>query len=129
MKGNSWILFIGVILILIGSYALCRTLVNFVAFPKYPTTGVLTFNFSGYQAYSQREEDCSIPVTYYTEDGKSTRKPTDEEKEQDKISEQRCLSSVAEAREAAKVNDISQSSLFLFLGVGVIVFRKFFLQS
>lgn len=128
MKGNSWILFVGVLLLLIGIYAFSRTIINMVAFPKYPNTGVLSMNFSGAPPYSQREEDCIYSRLYYKDDGQTTRPPTVEEKAQDTTDEKKCLSSVAEGRETAKVNDISQSTLFLFLGIGVLLFRKFFLK-
>ncbi len=127
-KTNTWITFIGVILLLIGIYASVRTVINLKAFERYPQEGVVSFSFGGQPAYYQREEDCSYPRTYYDVTGQKTRPPTDEEKEQEKRDQKNCLSSVKDARERAKVNDISQSLLFLFLGVGVLTTRKIFFK-
>ena len=124
-KSHSWILFIGIFLILIGLYATGRTVINILAFPKYPTTGVLNISMMGIAPYEQREEDCYYPQTYYDIEGK-LRTATPEEKEQEKVNEERCLSSVKSSREATKANDISQSVLFLFLGTGVLIARKKF---
>lgn len=128
-KTNTWITFIGVILVLIGIYGSVRTIVNLKAFERYPQEGVLNFTLGMMQTYyPQREEDCSYPRTYYEANGQKTRSATDEEKAQEKRDEKNCLTGVKEARERAKVNDISQSLLFLFLGVGVLVSRKIFFK-
>ena len=128
MNSNSWILCIGVLLLLIGIYALSRTIINIVAFPKYPTTGVISINFSGVSPYTQKEGDCTYLRMYYKDDNKTTRLPTEEEKAQENLEIKNCLASVTEVRDEAKVNDISQSTLFLFLGIGILLFRKFFLK-
>lgn len=127
-KTHAWITFIGVILFLVGVYAAVRTGINLTLFDKYPQTGVITLNFSGTPPYYQREQDCSYPRAYYSADGRITRQPTLEEKEQEKRDTQSCLEGVAEARQTAKINDISQSLLLLFLGVGVLVARKIFFK-
>ncbi len=123
-----WITFIGLILVLIGLYATARTTINLVAFEKYPQGGVLPTNFSGVPQYFQQERDCNYPQTYYTADGKTTRPATPEEKENAKTQQQNCLEGVKEGRNQAKINDISQSLLFLFLGAGVLVSRRIFFK-
>lgn len=127
-KANTWITFIGVVLLLIGVYATVRTAINLKLFDKYPQTGVLVFNFGGQPIYSQREEDCFMPRIYYKVDAQTVRPSTPEEKEQEKRDQKSCLSSVSESRNTAKVNDISQSLLFLFLGIGVLATRKIFFK-
>jgi hypothetical protein len=126
-KANTWVTFIGVVLLLIGIYATVRTAVNLVAFEKYPSTGVLTLNFSGMPAYMQREQDCFYPMTYTTPNG-APRAATADEKENEKKQQEICLSGVADARENAKVNDISQALLFLVLGAGVLISRRIFFK-
>lgn len=126
---NTWITFIGVILLLIGIYGTTRTIVNLKVFEKYPQTGVLSLNLGGYgTTYYQREEECTYPRTYYTMDGLKVRPPTPQEKEQEKTDIRNCLTGVFEARQSAKINDISQSFLFLFLGIGVLVTRRIFFK-
>lgn len=128
-KTNSWITFIGIILLLIGLYASVRTIVNLKAFDKYPQEGVISFSFGGMMPpYYQREQDCTYVRTYFEINGQKTRPATDEEKAQEKRDTESCLSGIEDARERAKVNDISQSLLFLFLGVGVLVSRKIFFK-
>ncbi len=125
-KVSAWVLFIAIILLLIGIYGGVRTGVNLLFFPKYPTSGVLSMNFVGFPVYNQNEEDCAFPQTYFTADGKTSRPATPEEKEQEKINQQNCVRSAIQARESARINDISQSILFLFLGTGLIFSRRFF---
>lgn len=130
-RPNAWVTLIGLVLTLIGIYGSARTVVNLVAFPKYPTAGVLTFNFMGSGMYYPREEDCMMQVGMdivpypgetalaLSAEDKSLRK------EQEKKQQEICMSGVVVAREQAKVNDMSQSLLFLFLGGGVLVARKY----
>lgn len=75
--------------------------------------------------YTQREQDCLYPLTYYEVDGK-IRPGTKEEIERDTAQQQICISGVAETRNTAKVNDVSQSLLYLILGAGILVFRRLF---
>ena len=125
-KLGSWILVVGVILLLVGFYSAARTIINLTLFDKYPTTGVLTINFSGIPPYMQREEDCKYPQLYYNLDGKSTRPSTTEERAVEKQNQENCIRTVTQTRESAKANDISNSVLFLFLGTGIIVVYRFF---
>lgn len=129
-KTNQWILFVAVMLILFGIYGSVRTIINMVAFDKYPQEGVYPalpiLSSRDYVPYYGREADCTLyPMIYYTKDG-ATRPATEEEKIQEKKQQENCLEQVRESREKAKINDISQSVLFLFLGAGVLIFRKMF---
>lgn len=127
-RAPTWFTFIGLMLVLIGLYASARTGVNLFAFEKYPQGGVLSFSFGGMPApYFQQEKDCGYPMTYFDNAGK-VRQGTPEEKSNEKMQKQQCIDSVIEARNQAKINDISQSLLFLFLGVGVLVTRKIFFK-
>jgi len=134
-KDRPWLFFIGVVLILIGIYGTLKTTVNFAAFDKYPTGGVMAFSFlssSATEQYHPREEDCQTnyyvyPTIYYQADNVTSREPSAAEKQQMEVQEQQmpiqlanCISGVGEARDAAKMNDISDSLLFLLLGVGVL---------
>ena len=64
-------------------------------------------------------------MIYYKNDGQTTREATREEKERDEHQEKVCLEGVRQSRATAKVDDIAQSLLFLFLGGGVLVTRRF----
>ena len=124
-KPHQFITLIGLILLLIGIYASARTIINFVAFPKYPSGGVLSPTFMGVPYIGPREEDCILYPPVYSEPGIAfTEEQKTEMKEQAKMQQQSCISSAKDAREQAKVNDISQSILFLVLGGGVLALRK-----
>lgn len=122
-----WVTFIAIVLLLLGIFGAVRTAINMMAFEKYPSTGVYAFSFMMPGFYGPREQDCTYPQPYFTPDGKS-RTPSKEEKEQEKIMKQNCLDGVREAREQAKINDMSQSALFLTLGLGLLVTRKRFFR-
>jgi hypothetical protein len=123
MKENKISYFVSVlalIFVLLGVYGAIRTTLNFYLFDKYPSGGVLSFN----NYYGEREEDCAYPMTYYGVEGKPREATADEEKmaiEQKEI----CLSRVAKSRETAKVNDISVSLFYLFLGTGIFIGKRF----
>ncbi|MBI5412759.1 hypothetical protein HZA42_00225 [Candidatus Peregrinibacteria bacterium] len=97
-------------------------------FDKYPATGIYSFSLFGSSCqqpmYQQREQDCLYPITYYKQDGITIRPGTEEEIKRDTAQQQLCVSGVTEARGNAKVNDISQSLLYLILGAGILVSRK-----
>lgn len=113
--------FIGIVLLLIGIYSAVKTTVNFLAFEKYPIdNGFLSFAFSPYRS----ETECSNPQKYYTNDGQE-RAATEQEKQDAKVQEKSCLSQVQDSRKSAKTNDISASILYLFLGAGILLTRKF----
>lgn len=140
---NQWLVFIGFILLLTGIYGIARTTINLIAFDKYPQEGVypplpfLSQSASVYPGpYSyQREADCLAnfvyyPYPYYKPDG-TPRPATKEEKEQQEqqkqqleIQKQNCLDGIAESRDKAKINDLSQSLLLLFIGAGVLASKK-----
>ncbi|OGK19999.1 hypothetical protein A2866_06335 [Candidatus Roizmanbacteria bacterium RIFCSPHIGHO2_01_FULL_39_8] len=108
----SFLTTLAVLLLLLGIFASARTIVNFLLFSKYPTTGVITLNFSGVPTYSgPREDDCES-ISSYPGDQSSAASI--------KMQKDSCLSSVRDTREAAKTNDISTSVMFLFLGGGLL---------
>src|SRR2546425_513880 len=118
-KDRPVVLLIGLVLLLTGLYGTARTVVNVIAFEKYPLGGVLNFTlpWSGSTPYVnlQREGDCAtnyyyLPPTYYQADNVTPRPPTDIEKQQAEVQKQQtamqlanCVSGVKEARDAAKV--------------------------
>jgi len=124
-KSGSVIALIGLVLLLVGIYASVRTTINLIFFEKYPVNGVLTINIGAYPPYySQREEDCQYPMSYFTPNGEP-RPATDDEKSYEKKQLEICLSGVAQARESAKINDVSMAGLFLLLGIGVLVGKRY----
>ncbi len=140
-KPNAWITLIGFVLLLIGLYSSIRTAVNLIVFPKYPTVSVLSFGSAGF--YGPREEDCMIYPPPFTDEIVATgntsinvgletieeKKQLMEQKkmmeDQAKKQQEACISGAVQMREQTKVNDISQSLLFLFLGGGVLLVRKY----
>ena len=155
----GWSGLIGILLVLAGLYGSVRTAVNLLLFPKYPSTGAFTLNFSGVAFYGPREEDCemsyfgsseisivpdaeseilrevsiapdaesetlsqvSIPPEAKTEiPGEETKNINNQERMM-----QSCLKGVSETRQQVKINDISQSVMFLVLGGGILATRKY----
>lgn len=127
-KFPTWVTFIGFILVLLGVYGSLRTAINLTLFARYPATGVYVLNFMGMPYYQQREEDCeNIPTIYPPSD---VQIPIEDFSKEESIKDQEkqklfCLGTVKDSRQQAKINDISQSLLFLFLGTGVMVSRKY----
>jgi len=118
----TWISFIGVIFLLLGIYASFRVILNLTMFAEYPTSGVLSvLPGTTPPFYGPREEDCKMMIP------PPAPIPGDTTSMKDfAIQKQSCFDSVKVAQEQAKVNDISQSALFLFLGAGVLYSRKRF---
>lgn len=122
-SSHPWITFIGIVLLLIGIFASVRTLYN-TTMMAYPQSGVLYFNMSGMAPYYQRASDCIQNQPYYGADG-AVRESNAEEKKQQMLTQENCLKGVADAQHQAKTNDIGTSVFFLFLGVGVLLSRRF----
>ncbi|HEY4512072.1 MAG TPA: hypothetical protein VJH63_00215 [Candidatus Paceibacterota bacterium] len=152
-RSSQWMVFIGVVLLLFGIYGLARTCINIFAFEKYPQEGVyppFPFFQSAAQIpyYAGREEDCIANYVYYPTpylsypglphdivnspdapplpSAEELKKNEELVKIQNEMQKQNCLSGIKEAREKARVNDLSQSVLFLFLGAGVLIARRIF---
>ena len=118
-KFSYFVSVLALVFLLLGLYGSVRTAANLYLFERYPNGGVLSFS-----NYSQREEDCIYPLTYFDADNKA-RIATEEEKKIGEEQKQMCLLSVAKSRENAKVNDISISLFYLFLGVGIFVGKRY----
>lgn len=121
---HPWITFIGIVLLLIGIFASVRTLYNTTMLAAYPQSGVLYFNMSGMVPYYQRASDCIQNQPYYGADG-AVRESSAEEKKQQMLTQENCLKGVVDTQAQAKTNDIGTSAFFLFLGVGVLLSRRF----
>lgn len=119
----SIITFVSAIVLLIAFYATIRLALNLTLYQKYPTTGILPFLTTYYS--STNENSCYYPQTYYDAEGK-TREATATEKTSEIANQNYCLSNINDSRNAAKTNDISQTTLLLFLGAGLFISRKFF---
>lgn len=125
---SSWISLIGLLMLLFGIYSSARTIINLTFYDKYPTIGVGSMmSVFGMPSFGPREEDCnnSMSMPYYRSDGEP-RKATEEEKKMEEQQKKMCVESVAYARKSAKVNDIGTSALFVFLGAGVLIGKKYF---
>lgn len=116
-------------MILIGMFAAGRTIVNIALFPHlYPQSGVLAINIGGQQPYYQRETDCNYPPTLSYDPSGKVAAPNPEQTKIDVQNKQNCLAGVTDTREQTKVNDIATSVLFLFVGFGLLVTRRFFFK-
>lgn len=125
----NWVTVLGVFMLLIGVFATARTAANMYLFTdRYPQSGVLSFSFGGPQLYYQRESDCNYPPTLsYGPDGK----PAPVSAEQNKIDAQNkanCLAGVKDNREQTKISDIATAIMFLFVGAGLLVMRRYFFK-
>lgn len=144
----SWLTFLGILFLLIGIFASFRTVFNMVAFDKYPQMGVLPVSIFPEDSFYPREADCNYPAPYQALDtqpmtiesepvsGSSTTTPDDktvavssnEVEPQQKTFEQKqmeaCLANIEESRKTTKVNDISKSLFFLFVGAGLLISRR-----
>lgn len=108
-KTPAWVTFTGTLLLLIGIFFGARTLVNMFLFTKYPTTP--STSLAGLIGFGSNinEESCN-----YSAVGTSgTPDPT-------------CLKMVADARDTARVTDITNAVFFVFIGGGVLYTRKRF---
>lgn len=121
---SSWITFIGIVFLLIGIFASARTIYNIATMPAYPQSGVLYFNTSGMVPYFQRASDCTQTQPYYGQDG-TVRQPNEAEQKQQTMTQDNCLKGVTDAQQQAKTNDIGTSVFFVFLGLGVLLSRRF----
>ena len=124
---HSFVPFISVIFLLLGVYVGLRTGLNMLTMKKYPTVGVMSGLNPFFPPYAQRDEDCYFPTPYFSPDGQS-RQPSQEEKKMEQDQKKRCLDGVQAARDLAKTNDINTAILFLFLGAGLLVSKKFILK-
>ena len=125
---RSWIIFISVVLILLGTYGLLRTVINTLVFEKYPTSGVIHLEIlSQAPTYNARESDCYYYPQAQPPSYDSNGNPIfPQEDPNTKLQQENCIKGQAEDRYFAKVNDISKSALFLFLGIGLLLSLKYF---
>jgi hypothetical protein len=124
---NKIINFIGYFFLILGFFALVKISFNFIYYKEYPLTPVLPFNpFT----YYQTEEDCKnqFNYPYYNEKGEIRPPSNDEKKIQEKNLES-CLKKVKQDRENNKINDIWTAILFLILGGGINLTKKWYLEE
>lgn len=138
-KDRPALFFIGVLLLLVGLYGSFTTLVNILAFEKYPQHSIFSLSGNGGEYGSpQSEADCTASYyyqapTYYEGDSNVMREPTPQEVKDEaayearlKGDEQNCISRVELSRKETMVTDISQSAIFLLLAFGVLVYGRTF---
>ncbi len=125
----NWVTFLGIFMLLIGIFAAGRTVINMYLFPtQYPQSGVLAVNIGGQQPYYQRESDCNYPPTPSYDSSGKMAPPSPEQTKIDNQNKSNCLAGVKDTREQTKINDIATSLLFLFVGFGLLVMRRFFFK-
>jgi len=130
-KNNSWvekiINFLGYFLLLLGIYASVKTLYNHLYLKKYPLTPVINFNIFSYPDF---EENCYQQFSYpYYDDKGKPRNPYKEEKELQEKNLKICLERIKKQREETKQNDVWTSFMLVFLGVGILYTKRFYLNK
>ncbi len=116
-------------MLLIGVFAAIRTVANIYVFPTaYPQAGALALSLGGQQPYYQKESDCNYPPTPSYDPAGKMIAPSAEQTKIDGQNKANCLAGVKDSREQAKVNDIATSAMFLFVGFGLLVMRRFFFK-
>jgi len=124
---NKIINFIGYLFLILGFFALVKISFNFIYYKEYPLTPLLPLNPF---AYYQTEEDCRIQFNYpYYDDKGKARTPSKEEKEFQEKSIENCVKKVKRDRENNKINDIWTAILFLALGGGINLTKKWYLDE
>jgi len=130
-KNHSWvekiINFLGYFFLLLGIYASIKTLYNHLYFKnKYPLIPVVSINpFSYYES----EENCYQQFSYpYYDDKGKPRPPYKEEKEMQEKNLKICLERIKRQRQQTKQNDIWTSFMLVFLGVGILYTKGFYLK-
>lgn len=118
---KSWILFIGLVLLLLGIFGSLQTTINLLFLEKYPTNGVLNIGFT--PSYYPRESDCFYPPAPTFDPSGNPVQTFDNPSS--KLQQETCLAGIAEDRQNAKANDISKSFLFLILGLGILTSPKY----
>lgn len=108
---NNAMQILGAILIIAGFYGLTLSIVNTVAFSKYPTEGVYSINIKG-SPDEKREEDCRI-----IEDLNQIDNLTEEKKEAQKSNLDICWGGVSQERIKVKILDYTQSAVLFILGL------------
>lgn len=117
---------LGSVLLLVGIYCGLRIAVNSYIFDRYPTTGVL--QIASFPMYGQREEDCDYSAPHYSYDGKP-RDATEAEVKIEEMQVEGCLSAIKETRRVAFIQDVGTAAFFLFMGMGVLITRRFMSRS
>ena len=117
---------IGSIVLLVGLYCSIKIGVNSIIFDRYPTTGVL--QIASFPMYSQREEDCDFSTPYYSYEGKP-RSATEAEVKIETEQAERCMSSIQETRRVSFIQDIGTAAFFLFMGIGILISKRFITRS
>jgi len=129
-NNNSWIEkiinFLGWFILLLGIYAAIKTSFNIFYYKKYPVDPVIGPAFF----YPKYEEECYEQNNYplYDEKGK-LRKPTSEEEKIRKENINNCINKINKQREITKQNDMWTSFMLVFLGVGILYTKKFYLNK
>ncbi len=120
--------FVGWLLVLAGIYAALKTSFNVMYYKgKYPVDPIIGIS----SVYPKNEEDCyetSLIGFPENEIGISKSQREQAEKRRERLFKI-CMARVKKAREEAKIKDIWTSFLFLFIGSGILLTKRFYLKS
>lgn len=126
---SSWMFFIGILLFLMGLYGVIRIIHISVRGVPYPQQGVLPTTIltpAENTFFAGRESDCrQYPQLYFEADVKTPRDLTDAEKRLNEEIMKRCIEGFDEERAKTKQYDRNQSAFLIFVGAGLIFFRRF----
>lgn len=120
--------FVGFFLLLMGTYGFIRIVHVTSRGVPYPSNGVFPhlLTLPGSSIYWGRESDCNpYPQVYYTEDGTTSRPPTEDEAAVQNEIANRCTAGFDEDRSKQKQYDKNQAAFLVFVGAGLLAARRF----
>ncbi len=117
--------FFGWLLFLLGIYISLKIIFNLVYFKeKYPVQPIIGYS----NVFPQYEEDCYqgtfVEIPRKDLDLQETRNYKDEMEREIK----NCISKIRKARKETKIRDIWSSFMFMFLGGGILITKRFYLK-
>lgn len=129
---SNWMFFLGLLLLLMGVYGFARILHVQVRSVPYPSAGVYPPTFltpGNNNVFYTRESECEpYPQVYYDFDSTGKQTPREANEQELMVAEQtmsRCIAGFEEDRAKQKQRDKNQAAFLSFVGLGLILSRRF----
>lgn len=127
---SSFMYFLGVLFLLMGVYGVIRIAYVTARNVPYPSAGVypaIALFERNMVAGLGHETDCKpYPQLYYESDNKTIRQPTQEENWLQEQITQRCIEDFNEDRAKTFQYDRNMTAFLIFVGLGLILTRRFY---
>ena len=124
VEKTNWFSGVAVISLLIGIFMVARVSLNIATYSTYPTFGALPLNLNFTPIYTQTESDCEGMMPYPVASNDPAYNPQ-QQAQQAQYDKENCLRSVKEQRVQIEYTDITLAVFFTFLGLGMLLLRKF----